>query len=232
MPPLRRLLLALVGLFTAVSCGPTGAAPAAGLTAAPAARSALRIMPLGDSITQGVGSSTGAGYRQPLQEQLVGRRVDFVGSQSGGVAIDPDHEGHSGCMIDQLGAGVDGWLNTAKPDVVLLHAGINDLDRGEQAHAADRLIALADRIATDQPRATVLVLGLIPTTGGLEAETRAVNSKIRDATGHRYRYVEPPALTPAEMADRLHPNDAGYRRIAAAFHIAMTRYPSTGGSHD
>lgn len=232
MPPSRRPAWFIsAALLALAACTPATAAPTSKPTPTVTARPPLRIMPLGDSITQGVGSSTGAGYRKPLQERLAGRRVDFVGSQSGGAAADPDHEGHSGYMIDQLRAGINGWLEAARPDVVLLHAGINDLDRGEQAHAADRLIALAERIAADRPGATVLVLGLIPTTRGLEGETRIFNSKVRSATGHRYRYVAPPALTPTEMADRLHPNDAGYQRIAAAFYGAMTRYPSTGGRH-
>lgn len=232
MPP-RRAWPAVATLLALAACAPVEAAPA--ITPSATIRPVLRVMPLGDSITQGVGSSTGAGYRLPLWDRLTGRRVDFVGSQSSGAVADPDHEGHSGYMIDQLKAGIDGWLTTAKPDVVLLHAGINDLDRGEQPHAADRLIALADRITADQPHATVLVLGLIPTTSGLEGETRAFNNRLSGATGHRYRYVEPPALTPAEMADRLHPNNQGYQRIAGAFYAAMTRHLSvghtTGGSH-
>ncbi|MFI5985059.1 SGNH/GDSL hydrolase family protein [Streptomyces sp. NPDC051555] len=219
MPP-RFALAFAAALLTLAACTPVAAAPGTASLSAPP--HALRVMPLGDSITQGVGSSTSAGYRLPLQARLAGRRVDFVGSQHGGAVADPDHEGHSGYMIDQLGAGIDGWLATAQPDVVLLHAGINDLDRGEAPHAADRLIALADRIHADRPRSTVLVLGLIPTTGRLEAEARIVNAKVRDAAGHRYRYVAPPALTPAEMADRLHPNDLGYQRIAAALCDAMT----------
>lgn len=224
MPPsLRPLGFTLAALLALAGCSPVHTAPPPKPTPTATVRPALRIMPLGDSITQGVGSSTGAGYRQRLQELLRARQVDFVGSQHGGAVADPDHEGHSGYMIDQLGAGIDGWLTAAKPDVVLLHAGINDLDRGpNKAHAADRLIALADRITADQPKATVLVLGLIPTTGGLEGETQAFNTRLSSATGHQYRYVDPPALTPDEMADRLHPSDAGYQRIGAALYDAMT----------
>ncbi|MER7507066.1 SGNH/GDSL hydrolase family protein [Streptomyces lavendulae] len=177
-------------------------------------------MPLGDSITAGVGSSTGGGYRLPLWQELAGRgmQVDFVGSERGGGFEDPDHEGHSGYMIDQIRARIDGWLGQAQPDVVLLHLGINDLDRGERPGAADRLVALIDRIERDQPGITVIVQGLIPTTGGLEGEAITFNAMVRsEVDSHGFRWVEPPALQGGEMADRLHPNDLGYQRMAEAF---------------
>ena len=45
-----------------------------------------RIMPLGDSITFGVGDESNGGYRGYLYQGLTscGYAVDFVGSQSGG----------------------------------------------------------------------------------------------------------------------------------------------------
>lgn len=175
-------------------------------------------MSLGDSITAGVGSSTGGGYRLPLWRQLAGQEVDFVGSEQGGGIEDPDHEGHSGYMIDQIRARIDGWLGQAQPDVVLLHLGINDLDRGDRLGAADRLVALVDQIKRDRPGITVIVQGLIPTTGRLEGEAIAFNAMVRSETGsHGFSWVEPPELDGSEMADRLHPNDRGYERMAEAF---------------
>jgi lysophospholipase L1-like esterase len=183
-------------------------------------------MPLGDSITAGVGSSTGGGYRLPLWRALAGRtniEVDFVGSEHGGGFADPDHEGHSGYMIDQIRAGVDGWVADARPDVVLLHLGINDLDRGDRLGAADRLIALIDQIERDQPNVTVIVQGLIPTTDGLEGDAATFNAIVRsEAPHHSFSWVEPPELGDDEMADRLHPNDQGYQRMAAAYASALS----------
>lgn len=78
----------------------------------PATAAPLKIMPLGDSITYGTGSSTGAGYRGPLQELLVanagwqpGVDFDFVGTLSDGSygalpAFDDDHQGHPGYEAD------------------------------------------------------------------------------------------------------------------------------------
>src|SRR5262249_13543734 len=111
---------------------------------------------------------------------------------------------------------------------VLLHIGINDLDRStDKEHAADRLVLLLDQIYTDQPGVTVLLLGLIPTTGGLQDLVAAFNDKAKAleptelAAGRKFRYIDPPALTTEEMADRLHPNEAGYARMAQAFQPAI-----------
>ncbi|MFY7695480.1 MAG: SGNH/GDSL hydrolase family protein [Cyanobium sp.] len=64
-------------------------------------RQKLRIMPMGDSITEGVGAP--GGYRQPLYDLLTGKRydVDFVGSKrtAGDPTRDPHHWGISGVGI-------------------------------------------------------------------------------------------------------------------------------------
>jgi hypothetical protein len=49
----------------------------------------LRILPLGASITQGVDSTTGNGYRKPLRDQLrsQGWLVNMVGSKADGTMV-------------------------------------------------------------------------------------------------------------------------------------------------
>ena len=107
------------------------------------------IMPLGDSITDGVDSTGGGvpkaervGYRQSLHNQLVksSYMIDFVGSrQSGSVAnprlTDGDHEGHGGWTAHEIAwgrvmngsDGVFSWLEQNPADFILLHIGTNDL---------------------------------------------------------------------------------------------------------
>ena len=55
----------------------------------------LRIMPLGASITEGVRSSDGNGYRKYIRDQLrwKGWRVNMVGSKQNGNMADKDNEG-------------------------------------------------------------------------------------------------------------------------------------------
>jgi lysophospholipase L1-like esterase len=180
-------------------------------------------MPLGDSITAGFGSSHGGGYRLPLKREA-GNRIDFVGSGHGGAFVDSEHEGHSGYTVDQIRDGIDAWLSQAQPDVVLIHLGINDLDRGDKPSAPTRLAALVDRIHADRPDVDVIVQGLISTTAGLQREAQAFNADVRQvAGGHDFRWVEPPALAAGEMVDGRHPNDEGYERMAQGFYAALPR---------
>ncbi|WP_225848627.1 FG-GAP-like repeat-containing protein [Streptomyces sp. HPF1205] len=192
---------------------------------------ALRVMPLGDSITVGTGSATWSSYRLPLWN-LVGAQsrytVRYVGSQAGGQLPDLSHEGHSGYMIDDIRAGIDQWIGAAHPDVVLLHIGVNDLDRGtDPTHAADRLKTLVDQIFADEPGVAVIMEGVIPTTQGLQVPPSEYNSRawqlqsVEAQAGHTFRYVDAPALTPSQMYDRLHPNDSGYSLMARAFYTSL-----------
>ena len=122
------------------------------LPVAQAAPPPVRILPLGDSITDGV--PVAGGYRAPLYQLLTnaGFKVDFVGNLSNNSAAglpDPNHEGHSGYRIDQIDAGFLGWINAvADPDVILLLIGTNDYGQGQDtAHATNRLDHLISRIA-------------------------------------------------------------------------------------
>ncbi|KAK3616372.1 hypothetical protein LTR56_025995 [Elasticomyces elasticus] len=84
----------------------------------------LRILPLGDSITQGYQSSDGNGYRQDLLTLLAGNNtVDYVGTLTSGTD-DNQEQGIDGATIAQIQAAVAPAL-ALRPNVVLLHAGTN-----------------------------------------------------------------------------------------------------------
>ena len=103
---------------------------------------ALRVMPLGNSITFGVTGYTSAtgdqptpeyavGYRQTVYETLVadGYMVDMVGDQSAGASsglADTDHQGLPGWTSWRIGDEIDNWLSSNPADVVLAHIGTND----------------------------------------------------------------------------------------------------------
>ncbi|MBT2451438.1 VCBS repeat-containing protein [Streptomyces sp. ISL-43] len=225
-------LLAALGIFglnaTAAAAAPQPAPPL------------VRVMPLGDSITAGEGSSGGAGYRSRLWELMAGQSrytADFVGSGSFGSVGDPDNEGHSGWTIDGIRSGINQWQTAADPDVVLLHIGINDLKwhNADPVQTAGKLSALVDTIQANRPGVAVIVQGLLTDTPGLEQQTRDFNAVIqgqesaRRDRGERFRYVEPPRLdAAAELPDQLHPNDAGYRKIAQAYHEGLEQAVTDG----
>ena len=78
----------------------------------------IRVLPLGDSITFGIGSNDFNSYRQFLQTRLAddGVDTDFIGSVKSGIMTDNDNEGHSGATIDQISAFADAVLSE-KPQV-------------------------------------------------------------------------------------------------------------------
>jgi lysophospholipase L1-like esterase len=132
------------------------------------ARSEIKIMPLGDSITQGVSSGVAedsrVSYRKDLWDQLgtAGHEVNFVGSLNNGSAIpnfDPNHEGHPGWRADEIvngrasdpGAGrLDVWLLNHQPDIVLLHIGTNDISfNNEDPGEIDDILDEIDLYSSD-----------------------------------------------------------------------------------
>lgn len=191
---------------------------------------AIRIMPLGDSITFGVsvGSVTPGGYRTGLWNSLVtdGWNVDFVGSLSSGPSSlgDKDNEGHIGYRIDQISASIDEWLTSARPSVVLLMIGTNDVLQGDPYFSAapSRLSALIDKITTDLPGTQVLVSSISPLADpSRNQRVVTYNSTIpsivstKISQGKRVRFVDMySALTTSDLSDGIHPNAVGYGKMA------------------
>jgi lysophospholipase L1-like esterase len=108
----------------------------------------LRILPLGDSITYGYDSTDGNGYRQDLLNKLSSNPffspITYIGSQTNGNMANPNNEGHPGAIITEI---VNFTTNhqalPARPNVVLLMAGTNDMIRNvDVATAPQRLGAL------------------------------------------------------------------------------------------
>ncbi|MFI5934358.1 SGNH/GDSL hydrolase family protein [Actinoplanes sp. NPDC051494] len=192
----------------------------------------VRIMPLGDSITAGARSSDESGYRTDLLRLLTraGWRVDMVGSQESGDGPDPDHEGHSGWTMTQLARRLDGWLARSRPDVILLHAGTNDLRDDQDAQLAPQVLTrILARIARDRPGAQVFVAQII---GNRDLGDGAVRQRRADAynaqvpaivaaAGPNFHLVDQRAVRGRDLADKLHPADRGYRRMARTWFAAL-----------
>jgi lysophospholipase L1-like esterase len=225
---LRRRLVTLGAMVAlVVASSPAATAGPARDTAAP-----LRVMPLGDSITYGIGSRTLDGYRAILRAELaaVGVDVDYVGSLRSGTGPDPDNEGHKGWTIEQLSEHVDDWLTTYRPDVILLHIGTNDMVR-RVPDAPLHLDRLLDRIAAARPEAEVYVAQIVGIADRQEVGTRmrrtadynAWVAQIVAARGERFHLVDQSDVRgPEDMKNRDHPNDQGYAEMAANWLAAMT----------
>src|SRR4051795_5941571 len=204
------VLAGLVALAGAVT--PTGGALAE-------SNGGVRVMPLGDSITEG--TPVPGGYRIGLWQRLAagGYRTDFVGSQVNGPAAlgDHDHEGHPGWRIDQIDATITGWLRASTPRTVLLHIGTNDvLQNYNLAGAPGRLSALIDHITAAVPAADVFVATIIPlASASQETAARTFNAAVpgivqsKVNSGKRVHLVDMhAALTSADLIDGIHPTAA------------------------
>ncbi|MEU1753104.1 cellulose binding domain-containing protein [Micromonospora matsumotoense] len=229
---LRLLGLATAALVAVVATGSVVTAPASAES-----NGGVRVMPLGDSITDGF--NVPGGYRIELWQRLVadGYRVDFVGSMFNGPSNlgDHDHEGHSGWTISQVDANVVNWLRTTTPRTVLLHIGTNDMYNASGAPA--RLSTLIDKITSTAPNADVFVATIIP-RNGTESAVRTFNAAIpgivqsKVSAGKRVHLVDMfSAVGTADLADGIHPNATGYRKMATTWYNALRAVPGSLGGN-
>jgi len=229
----------LLALGTAVAGLVTATVMAVG-TAQAESNGGVKIMPLGDSITDGAGVA--GGYRIELWNKLVAGRytVDFVGSASNGPSGlgDHDHEGHSGWTIAQIDANVGTWLPTYSPRTILLHIGTNDIYGSNPAGAPARLGTLLDHITALLPNAEVFVAQIIPVSC-CDAAARTYNAAIPgivqtrvNAGKHLHLVDMHSALSTADLPDGIHPGTAGYAKMATVWYNALLSVPGslTGGT--
>ncbi|MFJ6252829.1 MULTISPECIES: FG-GAP-like repeat-containing protein [unclassified Streptomyces] len=205
----------------------------------------IRLMPIGDSITEGWGSSNSSGARDEIQDslgkttlgELIGTpngwliyasldKRDMVGQLEHGKDIpDDDHEGWAGYTIGQIQEKIDGSVSLRRPNIVTLLAGTNDMVRNvDVGNAPSRLSQLIDKIYEWSPGVTIVVGTLTPSRDDtIQNRINAYNAAIWPMLGRRITNgdhlvrVDLSAVTKADLADVVHPNDAGYDKIAAAF---------------
>jgi lysophospholipase L1-like esterase len=209
--------------------------------------SACKIMPLGDSITDGVGSPQGGGYRIELFRLSVSdkKAITFVGSSANGPstvdgrAFPRSHEGHSGFTIDTISGRsgiyplVQQALTTHQPHIVLLMIGTNDVGVGaDLANAPNRLGLLLDRITNTSPNALLVVSKIIPSTDdGMNNNIRSYNNGVEQVVNQRIsagkhlilidlykRFTDHSNYKSDWMADNLHPNPNGYSAMASGWY--------------
>ncbi|KAM5490264.1 hypothetical protein McaMca56_008072 [Microsporum canis] len=195
----------------------------------------LKILPLGGtiapssspkkySITFGYGSSHGNGYRGELLGKLSGNFVDMIGSVKSGNMADNDNEGHSGAVIDGIASHTGAY--SQKPNIVLLHAGTNDMNNPTSPNTAPaRLGSLIDQILRACPDAVVLVALIIPATNAdTNGRINLYNDEVASIVKSRFRSGKHvllvdmnSMLTDSHLGDGLHPNDEGYSVMADAW---------------
>jgi lysophospholipase L1-like esterase len=216
--------------------GGGGTGGAAAFRPCPTNGDPCRILPLGDSITDGY--NVPGGYRIELFRRALGasKRITFTGAQMNGpMTVDGttfprSHEGHSGWRIDEIANLVPTPALQTTPHIVLLMAGTNDVIQNNNLGAApQRLGALLDEIFTGAPQALVVVALLTPLQAPTEASrvltfNAAVPAIVqtRAAAGRHVVLVDMYTGFPiSELADGIHPNTAGYARMAGVWYAAI-----------
>ncbi|MPY56840.1 GDSL-type esterase/lipase family protein [Streptomyces spongiae] len=207
-------------------------------TAADTTARAVRIMPLGDSITGSPGC-----WRAVLWNRLQSTGytdIDLVGTlshQGCGQAHDGDNEGHGGERVTDVADQnlLPARLAATLPDIVVMHFGTNDV---WSDIAPDRILAaysrLVEQMRASNPDMKILVARLIPMNPGscTACAQRVVdfNARIPDWAGATSTDRSPVAVvdqwtgfsTATDTYDGVHPNASGDDKIAARWYPALT----------
>jgi len=184
----------------------------------------------GDSLTVGVGSATGAGYRTPLEAQL----ASYFGEATVVAS------GRDGSFSTLGAARIPGVMSRERPAYLLILYGTNDWNdqRCQTAPPASCFTIEQLRIIVDyvKRQGSIPVLGTLPPTNPAMAPPERtqwnaqMNALIKNlATTEGAMVADVFAAFPTNSAelsrlfvDDVHPNDSGYALIAQGFLRAFT----------
>ncbi|ANN17163.1 beta-mannosidase [Amycolatopsis orientalis] len=221
----------LLAAGMAVASAPADASPAD--AAAPA-----RIMALGDSITGSPGC-----WRALLWKHLQDSGhtdVDFVGSlpaQGCGFAHDGENEGHGGILATGIVRDnrLPGWLSAARPDIVLMHLGTNDVWSAVPAQAIlNAYTTMLDQMRASNPAMKLIVARIIPmnpaTCSACGQRVVELNDAIPGWARARSTAASPITVvdqwtgfdTAADTTDGVHPNSStGIQKMESRWYPAV-----------
>ena len=192
----------------------------------------LRIMPLGDSITNGITMDPDPkdkriGYRAPLYKQLIDAKFDvnFVGSLKTGSAVRPafdiDNEGHPGWTSFDLTEKIFDYLSTAQPDIILLHVGTND--RTTSINGVRYLLDEIDHYENSSGHKIRIIIAKIINRREYDPVIAAFNKRLGNLVIERWKHGDiltlfdmdtDAALSENDYVNNTHPNNNGYAKMA------------------
>jgi len=208
----------------------------------------LKIVPLGNSITQAKTASPGANsYRRNLWNKMInaGYSVDFVGSLNTDdlgnafpdASFDHDHEGHWGWRADQIVTYLAGWLAGYTPDVALLHIGTNDAYQNNTvASTIEEIENIIGILRNDNPDVTIFLAQILPLqdvaknakVDGINAELVTLASSLNQTQSRIIIVDHNSGWNITEFTyDNVHPNEAGEEIMAQRWFNAFSAFYSS-----
>lgn len=156
--------------------------------------------------------------------------VTMVGSVHSGSMADNANEGHPGwTILDIYGQAEQDF--SAAPNVVLFMAGTNNIIQGLNCSVAHELVSeMTDQLVKNLPDAIILVAHLTPMQDeSWETQRVIFNEKLtplleeKKRAGKKVLGVDMDGLIRETdmMPDGIHPNDAGYAKLAQAWLAAL-----------
>lgn len=205
----------------------------------------IRIMPLGDSITEGVTEVDGerillpqnkrAGYRVYLWEKLrkANYVADFVGSIRSGDSIktkfDTQHEGHPGWTSHNIAQRAYEYMNDSKPNVVLLHIGTNDYSRSTSG--IESILNEIDHYEKSTGNTVRVIIAMIIDRKRDDLIIPSFNHNLQKLVISRWEngdiltlinMYKDAKLTKSDYTNNTHPNNNGYQKMANVWFEAIT----------
>ena len=212
-------------------------------------RHIVRILPLGDSLTQGDGNPSA--YRYHLFRLLSEAKISFRfvgGVKSGDWRLPPDcryHSGRGGITSEGLLAYhtegsesyIPSWADAAREaEVVLLCIGANDAYRCLPVETyTTRIDSLLDMLYSYNPNISSVYIATMRTRSGSNEKMKTMNDALLDpafadahnAKGRDVHIVDfngegtPENLITDYPLDDGHPNDVGNRKLAEIWYSAI-----------
>lgn len=184
-------------------------------------------MPLGGSITFGVRSSDGNGYRKWLRNMLVadGYKVKMIGSRRSGSMTGNDNEGWRGFRVDEIMMKAKISVPLLQPNLITINAGSNDcIQELNMEGFGQRVDTLLENVWAASPGSTIILSTLLRSMDPrAEAQVLHANEQLcklgeqKLAEHKRIVVVDMHGLDgpqDVDIADGTHPNDSGYHKMA------------------
>ncbi|MCA9196167.1 MAG: hypothetical protein KDA87_01470 [Planctomycetales bacterium] len=204
----------------------------------------IRMVFVGDSITQGDHRFTG--FRYLLWRRLIDEAVefDFVGTQTTtfgarrefatyqGLTFDPDHEAYWGLSANAIRDLVAESRAFFDADVAIVHLGSNDLlDRFSVESTLEDVRQTLELLREDNPQMEIFLAQLIPTARDTNALIDQFNRELpaqvaewQQSTSPIYvvdQYTDMNAIQ--DLSDGVHPNDTGEVKMTNRWFDALTQ---------